>query len=502
MKRRTFLRTAGCAAASLATQACSTTSREFTSTPPHEKPNVLMIVADDMNYDAVKWLGGQLDTLTPNIDRLADNGMRFSNMFNTHARCAPSRGSMLTGLYQDAYCSEPGTWHVDLKPGLRPLPAILKEEMGYTTGVLGKETHYLPKEAYQWDVYVPMVDLGIGRHPELYYERALEFMNKAKHEGKPFFLAANSHDPHRPFAGAENEIGFLQDRYRKDIRRRKNPPPFIEPMRVRKYSPSDAYFPGFLPDLPEVRQEIANYFNSTFRFDLCLGRILDALEESGQQDNTLVIFLSDNGMHFPFAKSNCYLSSVKTPMVVSWKGRITPGTITDSLVSAVDLTPTILDAVNCPYRPDVNGKSFLPLCDDPTATIRDHVFCSMNGRRRQNEYLDFTMRAVITDRYSYIYNKWADGKNQFYNGNYPGGETLRAMRVVAEHDPEMKRRLDFFFLRTQEEFYDYSNDPDALNNLVSNEKYVDKVREYRHLLLDILRSNDDPFAGDLARLGP
>jgi len=106
MKRRDFLKTTGCAAASMAMQSCSTVSRVLSGNRYADSPNVLMIVADDLNYDALQYLGGQLEGLTPNIDKMASEGIRFTNMFNTHSRCAPARGTMLTGLYQDAYCHD------------------------------------------------------------------------------------------------------------------------------------------------------------------------------------------------------------------------------------------------------------------------------------------------------------------------------------------------------------------------------------------------------------
>lgn len=494
MDRRDFLKVAGCATASLAMESCSSKSQVLMGSASPSKPNILMIVADDMNYDAVKWLGARLDGLTPNIDRMASQGIRFSNMFNAHSMCAPSRAAMLTGLYQEGYSEKPGTSSTNINPEVRTLPAILKQELGYMTGILAKETHYRPAEAYQWDVVETMVGMGMGRHPELYHDAALKFMNKASKEGKPFFLAANSHDPHRPFSGVAGEMDSLKKRYEEEIKHIENPPDFIAPPPVLKYEPSDAFFRGFLPDLPEVRQEVAHYLNSTHRFDMFLGRILDALRESGMQDNTLVIFLSDNGMHFPFAKSNCYLTSVKTPMVITWKGHVTPGSISHSLVSGVDLTPTILDAVNCPYRPKVHGKSFLRLFNDTEAKIRDHVFCSMNASSQKS----FTLRGLMTEQYGYIYNHSADGTNQFYDGRYSGGESLRAMVRAAEHDPEIKRRLDFFYYRTKEEFYDYSVDPDALSNLVASEGHTSKVKEFREWMLRIMRENKDPYAKDFA----
>jgi len=452
-------------------------------------PNVVLIAVDDLNYDAMTWLGGQIQGLTPNIDRLATQGMRFTNAYNTHSRCAPSRGSMLTGLYQDRYCEKPGTGNTVVKENIQPLSAVLKETLGYRTGILGKETHYRPKDHYQWDTVATMTDMGMGRDPERYYQAADAFMKQAKKDGKPFFLSANSHDPHRPFAGSEGEIRSLKRRFEKEIEGRPGNPKFYPPMPVNRFSKSDGYVPGFMPDLPEIREEVADYLNSTYRCDLFVGKIMQSLKDNDLEDNTLVIFLSDNGMHFPFAKSNCYLTSVKTPLIFYWKGRISAGLTSHSLISTVDLMPTILDLVGGSAPHDMDGRSAVDTLQDPTKKIRDFAFASINAKGKS----DFQMRSIIGERYGYIYNHFADGKQMFYDGKYPGGLSLEAMVAAAQTDPELQARIDFMYYRTKEELYDYQQDANALVNLMGSSTHTKEAHRMRHEMLKILKANGDPY---------
>lgn len=493
LSRREFLKssTAAGLSALLAPSVCDVLAAPL-STPP----NVVMVTVDDLNYDAMTWLGGKISGLTPNIDRLAEKGMRFTNAFNTHSRCAPSRGSMLTGLYQDRYCERPGTGNTTVKEGVMPLPAVLKETLGYRTGLLAKETHYRPIERYQWDTIQHMTDMGMGRDPERYYQAADAFFKQAQKEGKPFFLSANSHDPHRPFAGADGEMRSLKRRFEKEVTGRPGDPQFYPPMSVDRYAKEDGYIPGFLPDLPEIREEISWYLNSAYRCDLFVGKMMQALKDNGLEDNTLVVFLSDNGMHFPFAKSNCYLTSVKTPLVFYWKGHISAGMRSDSMISSVDLMPTILDLVGCSAPHAMDGRSFVDLFENPEKEIRDFVFASINAKGRQ----EFQMRSIIGKEFGYIYNHFADGKQMFYDGKYPGGTSLRAMIAAAKNDPEMQKRIDFMYYRTKEEFYHYRQDADALTNLIDSQAHAANVSRMRLEMLKVLKKNGDPYAGAFAKM--
>ena len=264
--------------------------------------NVLLITVDDLNYDSVGCFGCQVDDITPNIDKLASEGVRFNNSHVTIAVCQPSRSVLLTGRYPH-HNGARGFEEIDAS--VTTLTQVLHRE-GFLNGIIGKEDHVAPKEKFFWDEYVQTYceEEGWGRSPEVYYDKVKQFLTRAREEGKSFFLMANSHDPHRPYVGADDEMFYFGHHTTAD----------------RIYTPEEITVPGCLPDLPDVRKELAQYFSSVHRGDQIVGKILQALDDMGYRDDTLVLFLSDNGMALPYAKTNCYLNSTKSPYIMRWPG--------------------------------------------------------------------------------------------------------------------------------------------------------------------------------------
>ncbi|NIP98493.1 MAG: sulfatase-like hydrolase/transferase, partial [Akkermansiaceae bacterium] len=185
----------------------------------------------------------------------------------------------------------------------------------------------------------------------------------AKASRQPFFLMASSHDPHDPFPGTGAEKSRL------------GKPHYERAAPSRTFSAEEVRVPGFLPDLPAIRRELAAYSNSVRRMDDMVGGILDELDRAGLTGNTIVIFLSDHGMGFPGAKGNCYVQSTRSPWIVRWPGQVAAGSHDRThMVSAVDLQPTILEAVGLPPVEPSDGRSFLSLLRGQPQENRDHVF--------------------------------------------------------------------------------------------------------------------------------
>lgn len=437
------------------------------------RPNVLLITADDLNYNSPGAAGGKVPGITPNIDRLAQEGIRFVHAHVNIAVCQPSRSVLMTGRYP----------HHNGALGFGPIAADvvtlqeLLKQAGYRNGIIGKVTHLAPAAKFCWDacIHTQDEDGGYGRDPQVYYRHTKQFIEESVKAGEPFFLMANSHDPHRPFAGSEQELKKFG---------RHTPV-------TRRISPEEVDIPGFLPDLPEVRKEVAEYYTSVHRCDRTVGEILRALRESGQEDNTLVMFLSDNGMAFPFAKTNCYLTSTRTPWIARWPNRIAPGTVDDGhFISGIDFMPTVLQAADLPKQAGVDGRSFLDLLLGRTQAHRTGVFTVFNqtsGKR------DYPMRCVQNKRFGYIYNDWSDQEYVFRNESQ-NGLTFNAMQCAAEHDEEIAARVRLFQYRVKEELYDFANDPDALVNLIHRPEYGDIAKDLRLQLLYVMSSTHDPIA--------
>lgn len=440
--------------------------------------NVLLITADDLNYNSVGAYGCMIQDITPNIDNLAAQGMRFTNAYVNISICQPSRQSMMTGRYP----------HRNGAPAFDPIdPEVptLQEELnkvGYLNGIIGKEEHYKPMAKFCWDFCIREEDvasgLGIGRDPDLYHQYTSSFLSKAKKEGKSFLLLANPHDPHRPFADSDQE----ERAWGEDL-----------PKFTRRISSEEVRIPEFLPDFPEIRKELAEYYTSVYRCDQVVGAILKALDESGFAEHTIVMFMSDNGISVPFAKGNCYLNSNKTPWIIRWPGQVPEGVIDSThFISGIDFMPTIMHALHLSKVPKMDGYSFLPILKGRKQTGRDFVFTQMHNLFSGRKY---PMRSVQQGDYGYIVNFWSD--DEFYfTGDALSGRTYKAMREAASQDHSIAERVDLLRFRVEEELYDFVGDPNGLNSLIDDPKFLQKKKELKELLVKEMKRSKDPLLNE------
>jgi N-sulfoglucosamine sulfohydrolase len=424
-----------------------------------------------LGHDSFGFTGCPIPNITPNLDSLARESYRFAHGHVTVASCQPSRQCLLTGRYPhnlDAPGFDP------IREDVPTLPERLREA-GYLNGILGKETHLQPRHKFSWDQFTPANQLGSGRSPERYYAKTKQFLDRAETEGKPFFLMANSHDPHRPFAGSADELRRWNTHL--DVR--------------RTFNPGEIPIPDFLPDLPEVRADLAYYFASVHRGDEAVGEILRALDDSGFADNTIVVYLSDNGMPMPFAKANCYLASTATPWLVRWPGVTRAGEVDrDHFVGGVDFVPTILEALGLAPESGLDGRSFASILEGGTQEKRDHVFTLFN---RLDENRSFPMRCVQNKRYGYIWNAWA-GQDTPYSTAYLKGPSYQGMKAAAAHNPAVRAREQMLLRRISEELYDFQEDPGALNSLLDLDAHRETLFDLRGRMYAEMKRSGDPLA--------
>lgn len=445
------------------------------------RPNVLLITVDDMSYDTPGFCGGKIPGITPNLDRLAAQSLWLANGHVAVAICQPSRQAMMTGRYP----------HNNGAPGFDPIahdvPTLQERlgEAGYLNGILSKVEHLQPQARYCWDYLKSHNETGEGRDPALFYEQTKEFLQIAAKKSRPWFLMANSQDPHRPFAGSSDERRMKAGKVA----------PFPAPSRT--YRPDEVDVPGFLDDLPEVREEIAGYASSVRRADDTVGEILRALQESGMEENTIVMFLSDNGMAFPFAKTNCYLASTRTPWLVRWPGHIKPGTVDRKhFVCGVDFLSTVLEAVGLASEKDDDGLSMVPLFEGGNHPGRDRVFTVINTTAGKQPY---PMRGIQTLRWGYVYNQWADGRTKFRNESQ-AGLTWPAMVAAAKTAPAIEKRVEFFLRRAPEELYDLESDPGCRHNLAASPERKSDLSAMRLLMVEEMARTRDPLLASFRKL--
>ena len=317
-----------------------------------------------------------------------------------------------------------------------------------------------------------------------FFKKAVgEIIATAKGQNRPWFIMANSNDPHRPFYDSAAELADPKMKA------------FREQGRLsrasREYHSDEVVVPCFLPDLPEVRGEFAEYYSSVRRCDDSVGSILAALAESGETTNTIVVFVSDNGISMPFAKLNCYQASLRVPFIVRWPGKI-PAGVRDplNLVSTIDLAPTLLEMTGLPIPSYMAGRSFVPLLKAEAQTNRDFVVgYYYNNLRQTKMYPEFTIQ--MRD-WVYIYNPWGDGKTEVHNSDYTGSPTLLAVWKAAESVPSIRARVDFHKHRVMEELYDVRQDPYAYVNVAAAPENAARVKAMRQRLLTWMQETKHP----------
>ena len=418
-------------------------------------PNFVLVIADDMNWDDCGAYGHP-SIRTPNIDRLAREGMRFEHAYLTASSCSPSRASIITGRHPHNTGAEQLHW---------PLPAdqvtfVEKlREAGYWCASAGK-WHLGPEVEDRFDL-IRKADVSGFQLPTGEADPAMVATDasgasdwipvlRERPAGQPFFLWLAALDPHRDY-----QAGIV------------DPP----------HRPEDVRVPPHLPDNPEVRGDLALYYDEIARLDQYLGRVLDELDAQGVADNTFVLFFSDNGRPFPRDKTTVYDGGIKTPWIVRWPGRIAPGAVTASLVSSVDIAPTLLELAGLPTQPTFEGRSFAPILADAVYSTRDYVF----AEKHWHDFEDHS-RAVRSRRYKYIRNNYPDLPNT------PGADagrspTFQAMRRLRDEgkltEPQM---ASFLQPRPAEEFYDTETDPGELHNLAADPAHAEALATHRQAL--------------------
>lgn len=422
-----------------------------------EKPNMILFIADDVSWNDIGCYGNQA-ARTPNIDRLAANGRRFDEAYLTASSCSPSRSSIITGRYphNNGKASE---LHQPISAHLPWFPRLLKDA-GYYTGLVGK--HHMT---------VDKPNKGEGTQPEPF-----DLVSAGKVKGnsgghalwvqtvaerpkeKPFFFWFAANDAHRAW-DADNE--WREDEY--------------GPM----HKPADVIVPPYLVDDAATRQDLASYYNEVTRFDHYIGEVVKTLETEGTLDNTLIFILADNGRPFPRAKTRLHDSGMKTYLVAHWPaGLKKAGTSTASYASVIDLAPTYLTAAGVPASETMQGVSLIPILQDPSASVRNHVFSEHNW----HDY-EAHGRAVRSEGFLYIRNNRPQFPQQGPADSVRSPSHVSLQSARDEGKLTLAQADVFAAPRAEEELYRTAADSPQLDNLASNPNYA-SVRERLSALLD------------------
>jgi N-sulfoglucosamine sulfohydrolase len=443
--------------------AYSCTSPDKTSNV--ERPNIILYLVDDLGTNDAGCYGNPV-IRTPALDALASEGTRFSHAYCSSPSCAASRSTILTGLHNHAngqYGHSHFEYHFSAFDFIKSLPVIL-DSAGYRTMRVGKLHVAPPRSVFRFGDYMPkMSDYPdkVWKHfdeapfyphsaadisPAQYAEDLQEFLTDES--DTPFFLYFCTWDPHHPFRREGSDSIHAED----------------------------VIVPAHLPDIPEIRQELALYYMSTQRADKGLQRLTEILKEAGKWENTLVIFTSDNGRPFVGAKANLWDPGIQLPFVVKEPNPTVKGIVTDAMISFADITPTILDYAGVDatgYR--FHGRSFRSQVPLEKSQGFDTVFASHTFHEIQQYY---PMRMIRTREYKLIWN--LEYEKTFPLGlgsrNFPDFIKRNELEVLG------KRPLENFLKRPQFELYHMVSDPDEIRNLAYDPEYAHILESLRERL--------------------
>jgi len=406
------------------------------------KPNIILIIGDDISWDDIGCYGNP-SVHTPNIDKLAEEGLLFNNAFITSSSCSPSRCSIITGRYP--HNTGAAELHTPLPVHLKFFPELLRQN-GYFSALLAK-WHEGESTRRAYDTLITGVDKN-GTGGEAQWINVLRYRPK----NRPFFLWLAPFDAHRPWSDDNMDTHHHHD-----------------PHKIR--------VPGTLVDDSATRNDLVAYYNEIGRLDTYIGKLQEELEAQGIADNTMIIFIGDNGRAFPGSKTRLYDRGIKTPFIIKWKNEITGGQKTNALVSSIDIAPTLLECAGIASPATVQGVSFKSLFTKPATSFRHYIFAEHNW----HDYSAYE-RCVRTDRYLYILNKrpeWDNGGPIDANQS-PSAQSLRAALKRGELD---SLQLDAYIKpRPPEEFYDNTSDPLQQRNLVNDKTYTGAIDSLRKIL--------------------
>ena len=432
--------------------------------------NVLLIIADD--WSPIAGCYGDLIVHTPHIDRLARQSMVFDRAFCTTPSCAASRANILTGQYshthgQYGHCQ--GIHGFRTLPSMKTLPEVLKRTP--VTSALAGKTHFAPDESYPFDFRRELMKPELAKFSNQHLSDAVEDCLDTI-GSNPFFLLTASGYPHR--IGGDFDPNFATREFSE-----------ID----RSYDPDSIPIPEYLPDTPDVRRDLCEYYQYITRFDDFVGKTLSALEQKDRLQETLVILLSDHGMPFPGAKASSFEAGHNCPLIISHPDTKV-GSHTQALVNWCDILPTILEALCVPqeqWPENLPGRSLLPIFQNPHAKEWLEPVAYSHSFHEIVNY--FPYRALRGPRYKYI-------RNLAYQSPLPLPTDLfdsPAYRAIQSTGGSPERTQERLLNHDREGFYDLDEDPFEKQNLINNPDLQDLIESYRQQLSELRRDTNDPW---------
>lgn len=421
-------------------------------------PNFIVFIADDVSWNDFACTGNSY-VQTPNIDKLAANGMRFTNVYLTASSCSPSRNSIITGRYP--HNTGAAELHTEPPINMESFPEILRKN-NYFSVQAGK-FHMGEYAKRGFDIsYVRREENGDGGE-EMWVKSI-----KERPKDKPFFMWFAAYDAHRDwgpnkFTGAHN--------------------------------PDEITSPFYLANGKGTRTDLAMYYDEINRFDYYIGEVIKELEDQKVLENTMIIVMADNGRPFPHSKTRVNDRGMKTPFIIHWPDKVkNQGAVCNSLVSVIDIAPTVMKLSGIKAPEQFQGSSFDKLLTKPEAEFRNYVFAEHNW----HDY-EAHERMVRNKDYMYILNSRPLAP-QMGPADAVGSPSFEELVMLKDSGSLSTIQSDIFVVpRPNEELFDCNNDPLQLLNVSSVPEYVEELDNLRNILKEWMQETGDNIPTNLTK---
>lgn len=431
-----------------------------TPSPVATKPNVIIIMADDLDSRQLSCYGGK-NLKTTHIDALANEGLKFNHIYASEAMCVPTRASLFTGLYPVRHGSFQN--HKPVYDTLKSVGHYLAD-LGYRVGLTGKDHSTKPKTVFPFEIVTGFEPNCVAPTDDYQLNDVRKFITRTN---QPYCLFVMSINPHTPWTVGD----------------------------TTEFDADKLILPANWIDTPVTRRQFVKYLAEVRRLDEQVGEITRLLKETGQDKNTIVVFLGEQGAQFPGAKWNLWDVGQKSSMVVKWPGTVKARTETDALVQYEDITPTLVDLAGGKPIAGLDGQSFLPVLLGKSPNARPYAYGIHNNIPEGNPY---PIRSIRDTRYKLILNLTPD--EAYYNRFMMNAKQKDRNSVwfswidLAPNDPNAKRITDRIVKRPAIEFYDTQKDPWELTNLATDPTHQNRIRQYRQKLETWMKQQGDAGA--------
>lgn len=405
------------------------------------RPNIVLIMADDLDSRQLSCYGGE-NLKTVHIDQLAAEGMQFDAMIASEAMCVPTRASLFTGLYPVRHGAYQN--HKPVYTGLKSVVHYLND-LGYRVGLTGKNHMTRPRTIFPFDMVSGFEPNCVSTTDDYFLDSVRNYIV----QDQPYCLFVMSNNPHRPWTVGDPD----------------------------EFDADALKLPQHWVDTERTRESFRHYLAEVRRLDNQVGDIMNLLKETGQDKNTIVIFLGEQGPQFPGGKWNLYDNGQKSSMIVKWPGKVAPNTKTNAIVQYEDITPTLIDVLEGDPIEGLDGRSFKPVLENKDTGHRQVAFGIHNNIPEGPAY---PMRSIRGHRYKLIWNLTPDSIYHIKYSMSLNKDDLDWPTWIrkAAYDDEAKQLTERIVRRPAVEFYDLQNDPYELNNLAGEDMYQTVIADY------------------------